>query len=192
MDGASIILKRIKEDCDESVREILQDAEDTCKKIISDAEAQADKDAAAAKAETERKAALLKSNSQSRAQLEKSNALLKRRREEIDKTVEGLHSYLTGLDDIEYFDTIVALGSKLSGMSGELYLNRRDLDRLPQNLGDRLREAGLNAEIQNTPVDISGGFILRQGGIEENMSFEAMISDRRDALEDLINKELFA
>ena len=49
-----------------------------------------------------------------------------------------------------------------------------------------LKKLGENA------VDIDGGFILKNGDIEENMSFSALLSSNRDSIEDLINRELFA
>ena len=46
--------------------------------------------------------------------------------------------------------------------------------------------------LQEFDYDISGGFVLKSGDIEENMDFAAIISARRDELEDLINRALFA
>ena len=71
-------------------------------------------------------------------------------------------------------------------------LNQKDLGRRPDNFEKRLAAAGLDATVGAEPVDISGGFILKSGDIEENMEFSAIISSRRDEIEDLINKELFA
>ena len=39
--------------------------------------------------------------------------------------------------------------------------------------------------------DIESGFILKCGDIEENMDFSAILSEKRDAIEDFINQELF-
>ena len=46
--------------------------------------------------------------------------------------------------------------------------------------------------MSKAPADISGGFILKCGDIEENMDFEALISAKQDGIEDLINRELFS
>ena len=73
-----------------------------------------------------------------------------------------------------------------------VFLNQKDLDRKPENFEKRLAAAGLDATVSDSPAKISGGFILKSGDVEENMEFSAIISSRRDEIEDLINKELFA
>ena len=49
----------------------------------------------------------------------------------------------------------------------------------------------VKAELSKTPCDIESGFILKCGDIEENMDFSAILSEKRDAIEDFINQELF-
>ncbi len=192
MNGGDKILSRIHSDCDETVRAIEQEAQAKGAALIAEAEKKAAEKDAELQAKTEKKLAQIKSATQSRAELEIKNALLKRRRLEIDKTIEALRDYLTGLSDSEYFEAIYRLAAKLGGKSGTICLNSRDLQRLPGDFSDRLRAAGLEAELSDKPESIGGGFILKSGGIDENMSFDALIADRRDALEDLINSQLFA
>ena len=55
-----------------------------------------------------------------------------------------------------------------------------------------LGEAEVTASVCNTPADISGGFILKYGDIEYNLSVSAVINDKREVLEDKINTVLFA
>ena len=192
MNGSDRILSRIKSDCDASVRAIEEQARKDCDRITADAQHEADKQAAAIAAQAAQKHAQTDASAKSRAQLQKRNDLLKRRREEIDKTVEGLQQYFLDLNDCEYFEAVYRLASQLKGKSGEIFLNARDLERKPQNFEKRLSAAGLNATVSQTPADISGGFILKSGDVEENMEFAAIISSKRDEIEDLINRELFA
>ncbi len=192
MNGSDRILSRIKSDCDASVRAIEEQARKDCDRITADAQHEADKQAAAIAAQAAQKHAQTDASAKSRAQLQKRNALLKRRREEIDKTVEGLQQYFLDLNDCEYFEAVYRLASQLKGKSGEIFLNARDLERKPQNFEKRLSAAGLNATVSQTPADISGGFILKCGDVEENMEFAAIINAKRDEIEDLINRELFA
>jgi len=192
MDGKERILSRIQSDCDESVRKIAEHAKHECDRITSAAQHEADKQAASVAQQAAQKAARAKASAQSRAQLEKRNALLKRRREEIDKTVGALEEYLLGLGDFEYFEALYRLAAQLKGQSGEVFLNQKDLNRLPENFEKRLQAAGLDATVSKTPAAISGGFILKNGDVEENMEFCAIISSKRDEIEDLIHQELFA
>lgn len=191
MNGSERILSRIKSDCDESVRATEENARKECDRIIAEAQLQADKEAAEVAEKAKQKRLQMETSAQSRAQLETRNALLKRRRSEIDKTVTELEKYLLGLNDKEYFEAIYRLAAQLGGKKGEVYLCKKDLDRLPSDFESKLSEAGLEAKVSKTPADISGGFILKNGDVEENMEFAAIISARRDEIEDLINQELF-
>jgi V/A-type H+-transporting ATPase subunit E len=192
MNGSERILSRIRTDCDESVRKIETHAQHEHDRIIADAQHRADTQAAAVAEKTAQKRAQLETSSQSRAQLARRNALLKQRRKEIDTTVEELDAYLLGLGDNEYFEAIYRLAAKLRGKSGELFLSKKDLKRLPENFTKRMAAAGVDASVSQTPADITGGFILKCGDVEENMEFAAIISAGRDEIEDLINRELFA
>ena len=69
-------------------------------------------------------------------------------------------------------------------MSGVVLLNEKDMNRLPKNFLARLEECGVKAELSETPCDIESGFILKCGDIEENMDFSAILSEKRDAIED--------
>lgn len=192
MNGSERILSRIRTDCDESVRKIETHAQHEHDRIIADAQHRADTQAAAVAEKTAQKRAQLETSSQSRAQLARRNALLKQRRKEIDTTVEELEAYLLGLGDNEYFEAIYRLAAKLRGKSGEIFLSKKDLKRLPKNFTERMEAAGVRASVSQTPADITGGFILKSGDVEENMEFAAIISAGRDEIEDLINRELFA
>lgn len=186
------ILNRIKSDCDESVRAIELEAENKRSEAMSEAKKQAELVCEEISEKSKAKLAQIKASSKSRAELEVRNALLKRRRQEIDITTKKLMEHIIALDDNAYFEAIYKLAEKLDGSEGELYLNRRDLKRLPSDFEQRIKAAGLNAVVAKEAANISGGFILKHGDIEENMDFAALISAKRDEIEDLINRELFA
>ncbi len=192
MSGRDVILDRIKSDCDESIKKIDADAEKVCEQIFSESKLQAEKAALEIAKKAELKVKQINASSKSRAELEIRNALLKKRRCEIDITVSKLLDYLLGLDDGEYFEIIYRLASKLGGNNGEILLNSKDIARLPSDFEEKLSKSGLNAVVCKTAADISGGFILKSGDIEENMDFAALISEKSDELEDLINRGLFS
>lgn len=192
MNGGDKILNRIKSDCDENVRAIESEAQNTCSQILADAKQQAEKSASDISEKAKIKLTQINASSKSRADLEVRNALLKRRRQEIDITLDKILDYLVNLSDNEYFDIIYKLCSKLGNMQGEIHLNSKDISRLPSDFEQKLAQNGINATVSKTPVNISGGFVLKCGDIEENMDFSALISAKRDEIEDLINRELFA
>lgn len=192
MNGGETIINRIKADCDESVASIRLDAEKANAAVLAEAEKQAQLHRKEIADSTQQKIAQIQAASKSRSELAARTALLKQRRAEIDKTAGALLDYLTGLGDNDYFNALYRLTAQLRGKSGELLLNQKDLQRLPSDFENRVREAGLDARVSQTPADILGGFILKSGDIEENMDFAALLNARRDEIEDLINRDLFA
>ncbi len=192
MGSCEKILESIRNDCNSNISLINADAEKTCGEIIAKGKAEADKAAAEIAAKAEKKSAQLRLAAKSRAELEKRNALLRNRRKEIDITFNQAYEYLLQLDSESYFNTIYKLAKKLSGKQGVILLNSKDLSRMPSDFAQKLKQNGVKAEISDKPADITGGFILKCGDIEENMSFASLFSDNREKVEDLINRELFA
>ena len=174
MSSGDKILNRISLDCDAQ--------------IMAQAKLDADKISAEIADRAQSKVKQMQAASKSRCDLETRNAFLKRRREEIDKTYSEILNKMKNLPDEDYFELIYTFAKKLNGMSGVVLLNEKDMNRLPK---DFLEKCGVKAELSKTPCDIESGFILKCGDIEENMDFSAILSEKRDAIEDFINQELF-
>lgn len=191
MSNADKILEHIKADCTKKIDSINAENEKACAEILAKAEKDAQKVSAEILAKAKVKTEQIKAASKSSAELAQRNALLKKRRQEINITFDAVLDYLLSLDDKNYFDILYKLAKKLDGKTGIVLLNKKDLTRIPSDFTKQLAKNGVNAEIGKTPVDIDGGFILKCGDIEENMSFSAMLSDKRDEIEDLINRTLF-
>lgn len=191
MNNGDKILNSIKNDCDKAVSVINTDSAKVCDEILAKGRIDAEKAAKEVDAKAQKKALQMKAASKSRAELEKRNTLLKKRREEIDITFKAIYDYLINLDGKKYFNIIYKLCSKLSGKQGELMFSAKDLERLPKDFETKLSDTGLHANVSKSTADITGGFILKNGDIEENMSFSSMLSDKREQIEDLINRELF-
>lgn len=191
MNGGEKILNRIKADSDVTIKQIENDANNTCSQIIADAKSEAKKSADTIIEKAKAKAMQINSSSKSRAELEKRNALLKKRREEIDITLDKILEYMLSLDNKSYFELLYKLCAKIGTADGEMILNNKDYRRLPSDFTKRLSEMGINVRMGHVHSDICGGFILKHGDIEENMDFSALISEKRDEIEDLINRELF-
>ncbi|MBR1731928.1 MAG: V-type ATP synthase subunit E [Ruminococcus sp.] len=191
MNGEDKILNRIKSDCDESIKAIEREAQAECDKIINNANLQIAENEKENSARVLAKIAQINAGAKSKVELGIRNAILKKRREEIDVTVDMVHNSLLNLNDNDYFNALYKLAATLKGMEGVIYLNDKDLKRVPSDFESQLKNVGLNASLSGESIDIDGGFVLKNGDIEENMSFSAIISARRGEIEDLINRELF-
>ena len=191
MSSGDKILNRISLDCDERISQIGAETNEKCAQIMAQAKLDADKISAEIADRAQSKVKQMQAASKSRCDLETRNAFLKRRREEIDKTYSEILNKMKNLPDEDYFELIYTFAKKLNGMNGVVLLNEKDMNRLPKDFLARLEECGVKAELSKTPGDIESGFILKCGDIEENMDFSAILSEKRDAIEDFINQELF-
>ncbi len=192
MSSSDMILNSIKNDCDKTIEAIRTDSAKICEEIIAKGKEDAAKVKAESDAKTQQKASQIKAANKSRGELEQRNALLRKRRLEIDITYDAIYKYLLNLDGENYFNIIYKLLKKLGNIQGIIYLNKKDLDRLPADFSQKLESLGVKAQLGENAVDIDGGFILKNGDIQENMSFSALLSSNRDSIEDLINRELFS
>lgn len=191
MSSGDKILNRISLDCDERISKINAETDEKCAQIMAQAKLDADKISAEIADKAQSKVKQMQAASKSRCDLETRNAFLKRRREEIDKTYSEILNKMKNLPDEDYFELIYTFAKKLSGMSGVVLLNEKDMNRLPKDFIARLEGCGVKAELSKASCDIESGFILKCGDIEENMDFSAILSEKRDAIEDFINQELF-
>ncbi|WP_443715344.1 V-type ATP synthase subunit E [Ruminococcus bromii] len=191
MSSGDKILNRISLDCDERISQIGAETDEKCAQIMAQAKLDADKISAEIADRAQSKVKQMQAASKSRCDLETRNAFLKRRREEIDKTYSEILNKMKNLPDEDYFELIYTFAKKLNGMSGVVLLNEKDMNRLPKDFLARLEKCGVKAELSKMPCDIESGFILKCGDIEENMDFSAILSEKRDAIEDFINQELF-
>ena len=191
MSSGDKILNRISLDCDERISKIGAETDEKCAQIMAQAKLDADKISAEIADRAQSKVKQMQAASKSRCDLETRNAFLKRRREEIDKTYSEILNKMKNLPDEDYFELIYTFAKKLNGMSGVVLLNKKDMNRLPKDFLARLEECGVKAELSKTTCDIESGLILKCGDIEENMDFSAILAEKRDAIEDFINQELF-
>ncbi len=175
----------------EQATAITDEAEKKAKEVISAAEIKAGEEAEAIKNDADVKALNMKNSALSSASLIERNAVLSAKRNEIDKTLDGIVEYINALEDEKYFAILYKMARQLDEKSGTVMLCERDLNRLPSDFEAKLKEAGIDAEISKESVDINGGFILRSGEIESNCSLSAVIEDRKNELEDFINRLLF-
>lgn len=191
MTGSEKIIAKIKEDSAAACAAITADADKQAAAIaaqaVSDAEQRSAAIAAEAAAETDR----IESAAKSSAELYVRNAQLRCRREEIDRVLNAAVSRLCGLGDGEYFDALILLAQGIAQPGkGVLWLNSRDLARMPADFAARLQKLG-GITVSDTPRDIIGGFVLTYDDIEMNADFSALLEEKRDVLEDMVNRELF-
>lgn len=116
--------------------------------------------------------------------------------EAVNEVVEKTLKKLDTLSETEYFHILEKLIShRLKSESGILYLNERDLKRIPdsfkKNVKNLAEKSGGTVNISGKAADIENGFVLVYGLISENCTFRDIIDADRDGVRDLAAKVLF-
>lgn len=196
MTGLEKIIQKILDESEAATQQTISAAEMEAATI----EQEAQKLTAQQAQETSRNASEAAKESEKRAQsaakLLKQQKILQAKQEIIYDVIEKARQTLIDLPDDAYFDVIVKLTEKAAlPQHGSIIFSQKDLGRLPANLELRLKEAakekGGSLEISDETRDITGGFVLVYGGIEENCSFNALFEAERERLTDRVHELLF-
>jgi len=167
------IIKKIMNEAEKKVSFMRQVAETEVKKIGDEAKITA---------EIREKEINVKINSQSLSVIEKSRTLakmtgrsqtLKEKREIIDQAYSAIEKELNALDAHDYLTLITKMIKYLmkSSDKGNLTVptNRRKLTE------EAVEKAGADYHIKEEADDFEGGFILKSGKVEVNLSFSYLI-----------------
>ena len=186
------ILSVIKKESEEKIKALNDDAEKVYLEITGEAVKKAEEIRRSGEHKVQLQAENLLKAFRSRAELERRNALLRTKRKEIEKTIGMIQKHIISMNEKDYFRFILRLAKNLENTDGVMYFNSSDLKRMPKNFQMILEDHSINSKLSDTPDDsIDGGFILKNGDIEENMSISSLIEEKREKLEDLISSELF-
>ncbi len=189
------------------VEKILSDARDEADEIKADAQekgAQSDlkvqEELAAFRAETERLAGTAAADRKSRmlanARMEVRKEYLAAKHALLDDVFVKANEQILRLPDAEYQKLIIGLMVKAveSGDEevvigkNENRINERMIKDVNRQLGPGYRG---NLRMASDRADIGGGFMLRQGKVQVNVSMDVLVAQAREALEMEIIGELF-
>ena len=196
MGGLEEILNQIKADADEEAADILAKAQDTCDSIKENAQIEIDKieTAGTKKAESEEK--LLFSKIKSAAGMEAKQKYLEAKQKIISDIVNKAYNKMVNASDEEYFGYLIKMTEEYAQPTeGKMCLNKKDLERLPKDFQEKISEAANKNNgkllVSNEPINIENGMILDYGDIVENCTFDAVFHNKKDDLQDEINRFLF-
>lgn len=171
----------------------LANAEKTMQDIINNAknEAEAIKRAAAEKAEKE--AESLQSRKESAAELQKRKMMLSAKQDAIKKSFNAALEKLRNMPEDEYLNLLVNEIVRIPNCAGTIVLNQRDKNNIGEKLVKAVNER-LKAEkiaLSNNTIESSGGFVLKNGAIEINSTFETILDSMKDELTNEVANALF-
>ena len=196
MSGLDNIVKKIKSNSQEEIELIKKDAEGYRTSVLADAKKDTDKEIKDILDKSKREQAVYEEKIISSGEFKQRNALLKAKGEVIDEVIARALDELKNQDTDAYFDTVLnILKDNVQSKDGKICFSKADLDRMPSGFDAKVNEAAKekdgSLEVDSAPADITDGFILKYGDIEENCTFDAIFEAKRDELRDLVNKNLF-
>ena len=203
MNGIDKITQRIGADTQAEIDRILADA-------AAQAEAAADKFRTQAEAEdrdllakSERAAAEREERLVSAAQMEARKTLLTAKQEMVERAYQRALEKLRSLPQEQYVELLAALLVRASSTGREEVVfspeDREGAGKAAVARANELLATGVSAFAQGTAMlavseetrDISGGFILKDGRIEVNCTFDALVRAEREQTAGEVAKLLF-
>lgn len=215
MNDISVILNRIDEDAKAQSADIMTAAEENCRNIKASYDKEAEKQSRSILAAAAAGAEAIKLRAASQSGIEERNLRLTARRQAIDAAFEKAMERLCTMSD----EKKVALYSQMALRSvtgvAELVLSPGDKAAIGDavvamiskkllsdgigNVVDAITKLKLPSKDLGRLVTLSdevgafrGGFVLREGNIETNCTFETMLSSAKEELEPEVARMLFS
>ena len=191
MSGLEKILEHIKSEATDTADEMLRKAKAEAEKIVDAEKKDAAFRADQIKRQSEVDVTATRNRIQSAGDLKEKRMILEAKQKEIDNVFTATMEYLSNLDDATYFGIIERMIPRYAdGIEGTIRFNAKDLARVPESTKKVAKDNLLT--LSDEPADIESGFILVYRNIEENCSFDALISASREDLQDKIGQILFS
>jgi V/A-type H+-transporting ATPase subunit E len=187
MNGIDKIVERILDKAELDRRSILSKAEAEAKEILGGlkemAEAEADNIIELGKEQARK----ILERSEGASVLESRNMLLAAKQELIDKAFLRAKGLLLQLPDEEYTSLLAKLAApSLTAGNEEITLGQADLmhheSAVRRKINEIAAQKGLEPGVTISPAagDFEGGLIIRQGNVETNCTFDAILRMLRD------------
>jgi len=187
------ILGEARQAAEGHMKEAGQEAEAIAKKAADEAKAAA----GAIHAKGAADAAARERRIVSVAELEGRKAVLAAKQGLIEELFQKSVEQLRGLPDAEYEKTLAGMVAASAEGGEEVILAEADRARVSKGFIDgvnkQLEAAGKKGglKLSEEKRAIASGFVLKQGDVEVNNSFESIVKTQRDGLEALAVKMLF-
>ena len=194
MNELAKLTDKILQEAQEAAQRTLQAAREEGEKTLEAARAQGAKEAQAILDNARRQAEAVAHRAQSQKGVEERSVKLAARRQAIDQAFQLALERLCGAPAEKMAPFLAEMAAKAAGPGGELIFNEKD-----QALGAQVVELANKALAgRKTAVTLSsqkgtfqGGFILREGNIETNCTYEVLIMGIQEEMEPKVAAVLF-
>ena len=185
MSNEQRIIDKILAEAKAEEEDILKRAEAEADEIVRAASEKADKEYNAAMKISQGEAEKAAAKEISGAEMEAKKIILSRKQKALEEIIRGAQAKLSGLNDEEYRDVIKDMLGAVNIKNGEIIFSKKDKARL----GDLLSE--MKIKVSDETRNIGGGFIVKQGEVEFNYTFDSIIAVEREEIERIAAEILF-
>ena len=191
--------KRITEEAQKKADEIIEQAERRAEEIIEEGRKNGQERKKEIISEAKEEAELKKHKQATLANLEKRKQVLTCKQQEITAVFERVLSKVQEMP-VDGYRKIIAdmLLKEVQSGEEEVVFSPRDRERLGadflKKINQRLEKEDRKGDLtlSESTRDISGGFILREEGVENNNSFDELLNMEQDDLEAEVAELLFS
>ena len=196
MAGLDKILEDIRSESTEAVAAVTSAAQAERDKALAEAQREADARTEKILSHAKSQADDLIARADSAAQLQRRRMVLETKQELIASVIGQAKQAILDLPDSDYFELILKLiRSNALPKEGEVCFSRKDFSRLPKDFAAKLVAAlpeGAKLNVSRDEAQIDGGFILKYGGVEQNLSIGEIFEEKKDRMTDIAGKILFS
>lgn len=171
----------------------VKNAEKTMEEIISKAKIEAEEIINQAAEKDVKDAEGLKSRKVSAAELQARKMILGAKQAAIQKSFDLALEKLKSMPEDKYLNYLTEEIIKIPVKEGIIILNQRDRDKIGEKLIKAVnqRTSAQKYKLSDKTVNVSGGFLLRNGNIEINNTFETLLNSIKDDLTSEVANVLF-
>ena len=180
MTGLEAILAHIEQEAHAEAQGLLDAAQAEAQGTLESAQEEAPRASQAILEEAQKGADAIRERAESAALLEKRDGLLRCKQQLIREALGQVCQELEQAPDQEYFSLLLELvGRWAQPGDGVLYLNARDLQRLPQGFQEELERIAPQGKIALSPQprQLESGFVLAYGPVELDCTFPALFQE---------------
>lgn len=186
MNDGKIIIDKIIAEAEEAAKAILAKGQKEADALLKAGQDRADKELDVfdrnARAEAEKAAA----KEISSAEMQAKKAILETKQEILADVIAEAEKQLLSLEDAAYANVIGGMLEKLDKTLGtEIIVSAKDVSRLAAVVAEK------GFQLSEQTSEISGGFIVKNGDIEYNYSFESIITVEKEEIQQIAANILF-
>lgn len=186
MNDGKIIIDKIISDAEKVASVTISQAQKEVDALLKAAQDKAHRQLDQMDRDAHSEASSVKSKEISAADMQAKKAILETKQEILAEIIAEAENRLVSMEDAEYAKVIGGMLSRLDKSLGtEVIVSKKDAARL----ADVVKEKGF--VLSEKTADIKGGFIVKNGDIEYNYSFESIITVEKEAIRQAAAEILF-